>query len=268
MQVGDDGVTFASSLGGEEEAQGEPAAPKTLTAEEKLVEAEAKLAKYKSLDFLADALERDPSRIHDFRDAAEGKRREPSLTEQPVHRQQPTGPKTLLEAVKAMTPEKRAELEAMDQIEREAAMADLAQQMSLNTFADASRPIIDATVMNAINAFKLSRSSEPIAPAAAKYFDAEMGDFDRSTFYQLSEAQRTRQLELRWNSAKAKAYDAAAAKATPRSPRNLGAGGAGGGTPMRQPSYKASAELNELIARSGLKPEQAARILKEVAAEG
>ena len=259
------GGTPGGELGGE---------PKTLTDAEKIAALEGQVARYKSLDFLADALEKDPSKIHDLRATAEGRMREPSLTEHPTPTPPaPKGPKTVLEAIQMLPQEKRDELNTLASekpAEYQAALADLSAQIHLKQFAVESQPIIDATVANAINQFKAGKSADPLYKHAMPYFEREMADFDRSTFYQLPEAQRTRQMELRWSSAKAAAYDAAAAKRAQPGARNLGGGGGAGGggngslkTPLAEPSDA----IAELAARSGLKPGQLEAIRKSVGAE-
>ena len=198
------------------------------TGQEHFADANERLKKYKALDFMADALERDPSKIHDVRGALEGRRPErhdPAPPAPPPN----NGPKTVYEAVKAMPADKRAELDAMDPVEREAAMADLAQQLAERSIANSTAPIVEATVDSAIANFKLSKASDQTYKFAASHFDEEMSDFDKRQFYQMTPEGRKRELELRWGMAEAKVLRSSLAKSTPRSPRNVGGGGGGGG---------------------------------------
>lgn len=252
--------------GGLAEGGGEP---QQLTPEEENTKLKAQIERYKSLDFLADALEKDPSKIHDLRATAEGKIVDRSLTEHttpaaPVN----TGPKSVLEAIRMLPKEKQDELNALaaeKPAEYQAALADLSAQIHLTQFATASQPIVDATVHTAIEQFKSAKSTDPIYRHALPYFDREMKDFDRATFYQMAEAQRTRQMELRWSSAKAAAYDAAAAKRQQTNPRTLGGGGGGnGGGSLKTTPDAPSDAIAELAARSGLKPGQLEKIQKEI----
>lgn len=270
-----DNITFADDLtdtgGGTATTElGGDAEPKVLTPEEKIAALEGQVARYKSLDFLADALEKDPSKIHDLRASVDGRIKEPSLTEHPTAVEQPKGPKTVLEAIQMLPQEKRDELNTLASekpAEYQAALADLSAQIHLRQFATASQPIVDATVANAIAQFKSGKSVEAIFKHALPYFEREMADFDRTTFYQLPEAQRTRQMELRWSSAKASAYDTAAAKRAQPGARNLGGGGgAGGGGSMKTVVEPASDAIAELAARSGLKPGQLEAIRKSIEA--
>lgn len=268
MQVGDDGVTFAHDLAADDD-QPQGAAPPAPTLEEKLAAAEARLEKYKALDSFAEALERDPSKIYDMRAAAEGRRTAlPGLTEHDAPKPPDNTPKTIEEAIARLPEAERLKLRqsAIDEPEMYGArLADISRQMAESNIANSAQPIVDATVAGAIQNFKLSHASEPIYRHAEAFFEAEMDDFDRKAFYQLPEAKRKRELELRWAAAKARAYDAAAAKAAPRqSPRNLGAGSgnAGGGTTMRRDVPKTTDSLLTLAGRAGLKPGQLEAIMK------
>ena len=273
LKVDDAGVTFADSLGGEGGLpSGAPAAEApALTTEQELEAARKQLARYKSLDAIADALERDPGKIYEVRDALDGKRREAGLTEHATPPPpKPQGPRTVLEAIQALPEADREKLNIMAQekpAEYQAALADLSAKIQIQQFADASRPIVDASVQSSIRDFKLSKAGDPLYRHAEANFDREMADFDRTSFYQMPDGQRQRQLELRWMAAKAAAYDAAAAKSTPRGPRNVGGGGgAGGGSTSRVQAALASDDLKELAARSGLKPGQLEAIMREVSA--
>lgn len=272
----DPGTEHRQSLADEGGTEGEGGEKKTLTVEEQLAEANTRLGRYKSLDFLADELEKNPDKIHDVRAAITGKRVERGLTEHdtPPLREEKKGPKTLLEAIQQMPKEQREKLETLrteSPLEYDAALADIAANMRVESFARASQPIIDQTVTNAIKDFKGDKAGEAIYKHALPYFDQEMRDFDRDQFYGMTETARNRQLELRWSAAKAKAYDTAAEKRRPTTPRNTGpsnGGGSGGGSGgsfarERATDLESNTALAELAERSGISVKDAKRIYAE-----
>jgi hypothetical protein len=266
LQVGDDGVTFAQDLAGEGESDTPPGEQQPKTVEEQLAEANERLKKYKALDFMADALERDPSKIHDVRGALEGRRAPVEHVDPP--KPPDNAPKTIAEAIERLTPEQRAKLDetaVSEPAKYGAMMADLSRQMAEQSIATSAAPIIEATVDSAIANFKLSKSSDSTYKFAAPHFEEEMSDFDKRQFYQMTPAKRTRELELRWGMAEAKVLRKGL-NAAPRSPRNVGGGGGGGGSaPVRSGGPgKVPDDIARLAALSGLKPGQVEKIWKEV----
>jgi hypothetical protein len=187
----------------------------------------AEAARMRPFHDIASELEANPSKYLAVRAALEG--RFPGAAEtQPQPQYQPQ-----------LTEEQKQRLNEEFQLrpaEMTAAAAQLVARQEQEAFYRKMVPVIEAAGEGLVESFRAKKSKDPLYDQVSEQFEKEMGDVNREALLRAPAKIRQREMDLRWNAAKAKVLDEAmleAAKKVHDRPRAMGGGGGSTPSPLK-----------------------------------